>query len=111
MMQQQTKRGYTIKDENQRKIEKSGIVPKDHTFYNPKDTLWNEQSRLSPQLAKYCFNNVDPKTTFKSKVTDLQKIIKQEKEQQEIQKFVSLMKNKVGVHERYQKRKMERLVN
>lgn len=60
---------------------------KDHHFYNKTDSLWNEFSRLSPQLKQYSHENVDPKKTFKKTVRDLPKVIEQEKNDEFLKKY------------------------
>ena len=69
-----SKRSYREKDQHNYYLEKKQIEIKDYGYYRVRDSLWNETSRLSPSIAKYSHENVDPNSTFKKTVCDLQKI-------------------------------------
>jgi hypothetical protein len=46
------------------------------------DSMWNETSKLSPEMSRFSHENIDPKKTFKKTIRDLPKVEKQEREYQ-----------------------------
>lgn len=68
-------RQFNDMSEDDRRIHYSNMIIKDHNYYNKKDNLWNEPHRLHPKkFAIYSEKNLDPKTTFKKTITDLDSI-------------------------------------
>jgi len=60
-----------VQGEIDRKIHYSNMQIKDFSFYNKKDSLWNEPQRLHPKkFAPYSVQSND----FRKNVTDLTKI-------------------------------------
>ena len=45
----ETKRQFSVQGEIDRKIHYSNMQIKDYSFYNKKDSLWNEPQRLHPK--------------------------------------------------------------
>ena len=79
-LQRSNLRSYADPDETQRDIELTGIEVKNFHYYNQMDNLWNETSRLDPNIAKYSACNIDPQTTFKQTITDLPMVAQKERE-------------------------------
>ena len=61
-------RSYITKDETDRDIKRNEVLIKDYQFYNRKDSLWNDAAKLTPFIAKYNSDNIDPNTSFKEKI-------------------------------------------
>jgi hypothetical protein len=61
-------------------------------------------------LARYSHLNNDPKTTFKKTVKNIRAIEEGQKQEREHQKYQTLMHNRAETAERYNNRKLERLV-
>jgi hypothetical protein len=74
------------------------------------DNIWNETSKLSPDLSIYSHENIDPKKTFKKMIRDLPKVAQQEREEQFQQSFNQILKGKQDGFERYSARKLERFI-
>ena len=75
-------RQYNTLGEDDRKIHYTHVQIKDNNYYNKRDALWNEPQRLDPKkFARYSEKNIDPETTFKKNIIDLQKIVQQERDE------------------------------
>lgn len=68
------KRTYKEKDETERDIAQSNIKVKDFYYFYKKGNLWNETSKLSPQILKYSHENVHPTKSFKKTIRDLAQV-------------------------------------
>ena len=78
---------------------------KNQNYYLKNDNLWNEPQRLHPKkFAPYSEKNIDPSTTFKKSVTDLNKI----KENEIHDKFEETMKKIKKAKEEDKKRNLDR---
>lgn len=75
----------------------SSVEIKDQSYYSsrhdqwPYESLWNETSRLQPALAQFASNNVDPNSTFKKQVTDLEKVTQDERDASFTNQFKKLL--------------------
>jgi len=74
-------RNYKLKNETDRALKQGEIRIKDYNFYNKKDSLWNDYTKLGKPIAKYSVDNVDPNTTFKKTVRNLDQIPEDEREE------------------------------
>ena len=74
------------------------------------DNIWNETSKLSPEISRFSHENIDPKKTFKKTIRDLPKVEKQEREDKFQEAFNKIMKEKQDGFERYSARKLERFI-
>jgi hypothetical protein len=76
-----SQRQYNGLGDKDRKIHYTHLQIKDHNYYNKTDNLWNEPQRLDPKkFARYSEKNIDPETSFKKNIKDLQKIAQKEKD-------------------------------
>ena len=115
-LQKENRRTFKDADETQRKIEQGDIKVKNHQYYSKmtkgmvSDNIWNETSKLSPDLSIYSHENIDPKKTFKKMIRDLPKVAQQEREEKFQQSFNQILKGKQDGFERYSARKLERFI-
>lgn len=80
-MNEKNARSYRLKDETDRAIKQAEIRIKDYNFYNRKDSLWNDYTKLCKPISKYSVDNVDPNTTFKKTLRNLSSIVSEEKDE------------------------------
>jgi hypothetical protein len=73
--------------------------------------LWNEPQRLDPKkFARYSEKNIDPETSFKKSICDLEKIERNEKEKLFKNSLSKLTRVRQDDADKYMQRKLERLI-
>ena len=100
-VQRESNRNFSDSNEDDRRIHYSNMMIKDHAYYNKTDNLWNETKMLHPKKhAIYSEKNIDPKTTFKKQLTDLEEIKSCEEQDKFVMKFQNINSNKVDYSNR-----------
>ena len=105
-IQAENRRQYTKKSEFARQTDLRDIETKDHNYYNRTQNLWNSPKHLKPEINKYSAHE----NTFKPHPIDLEKVQNQERQSSITASKLKVLKTKDAIHERYNARRMERMV-
>lgn len=105
-LMERSRRTYRKNDEDDRDRALSSVEVKDQSYYSsrhdqwPYESLWNETSRLQPNIAQFTANNVDPSTTFKKQITDFERISQDTRDDQFTNQFKKLLQSRQEAHDR-----------